>query len=211
MKKSDVDSVILKLTEAYPDARPELHYQNPYELIVAVILSAQCTDKRVNTVTPGFFAKYPTVHDLAVAEMGEVEEIVRPCGFYRNKARNLVAMASKVVADFGGEVPSTLQELQSLAGVGRKTANVVYSVAFEGDAIAVDTHVFRVANRIGLAKAKDVFKTEQDLMAVIPKRLWGKAHHLLIFHGRRVCKARKPACNLCSIKDLCEAYGGQNV
>ena len=201
----------MKLTEAYPDARPELHYQNPYELIVAVILSAQCTDKRVNTVTPGFFAKYPTVHDLAVAEMGEVEEIVRPCGFYRNKARNLVAMASKVVADFGGEVPSTLQELQSLAGVGRKTANVVYSVAFEGDAIAVDTHVFRVANRIGLAKAKDVFKTEQDLMAVIPKRLWGKAHHLLIFHGRRVCKARKPACNLCSIKDLCEAYGGQNV
>ena len=207
----DVNSVIKGLSSLYPDARPELVYNNPYQLIVAVILSAQCTDKRVNMVTPALFDRYPTVFDLAEACPDELQQIIKPCGFFRNKAANLIAMAKKVSLDFGGEIPADLDELQSLSGVGRKTANVVYSVAFQGDAIAVDTHVFRVANRIGLADSKDVLGTEKDLMRVIPQADWSRAHHLLIFHGRRVCKARKPLCNECKIKDLCKSYGGKNV
>lgn len=206
-----VRAVLDKLMECYPDARPELNYANAYELIVAVILSAQCTDKRVNSVTPSFFDRYPTVAELAKARHEDVEEIIRPCGFFRNKAKNLILMAERVMSDFGGEIPSTLSELQMLGGVGRKTANVVYSVAFGGNAIAVDTHVFRVSNRIGLAKSDTVLGTEKDLMKAIPESEWSRAHHLLIFHGRRVCKAIKPKCEECAIKDLCKNNGGRNV
>ena len=211
MKQSDVNKILQALGTAYPDARPELAFGNPYQLIVAVILSAQCTDKRVNSVTPALFLKYPTPEALATADQAELEEIIKPCGFFRNKATNLIAMARRVTADFGGEIPSTLAELNTLAGVGRKTANVVYSVAFNGNAIAVDTHVFRVANRIGLAQSADVLGTEKDLMRAIPEKEWSHAHHLLIFHGRRVCKARRPLCNECNIKDLCKTYGGEHV
>ena len=211
MKKIDVKGVLDGLTALYPDAKPELDYTNPYELIVAVILSAQCTDKRVNMITPLVFERYPTAKDLAQASQAELEQIIKPCGFFRNKAANLIGMAKKVCAEYDGQIPSTLDSLVGLPGVGRKTANVVYSVAFGGAAIAVDTHVFRVANRIGLAASDNVFGTERDLMAVLPKETWSKAHHLLIFHGRRVCKARKPDCNACAIKGLCKAFGGKNV
>ena len=211
MKKVDVKGVIDALTALYPDAKPELDYTNSYELIVAVILSAQCTDKRVNMITPLVFERYPTVRHLAEADQAELEGIIKPCGFFRNKATNLIGMAKRVCADHDGQIPSALEQLVCLPGVGRKTANVVYSVAFGGDAIAVDTHVFRVSNRIGLAASDNVLGTERDLMAVLPKGTWSKAHHLLIFHGRRVCKARKPDCDGCAIKGLCKAYGGKNV
>lgn len=198
------DQILAELERLYPDAKPALHFQNPYQLLVAVILSAQCTDVKVNAVTPALFAAYPDAHALSKADPLEVETYIRTCGLYHNKAKNLVATAKTLVESYGGVVPADHEKLTQLPGVGRKTANVVMSCAFGADAIAVDTHVFRVSNRLGLADAGDVLKTEQQLMQNIPKNKWSLAHHWIIFHGRRVCSARKPDCENCTLSGWCE-------
>ncbi len=204
MDKNKVNKILDKLEEAYPDAECALDHLNIFQLIIAVVLSAQTTDKSVNTVTPALFASYPDAFALAKAEPKEVEEHIKRIGMYRTKAKNIVGLAKMLVSDFGGEVPGNYDSLISLPGVGRKTANVVLSVGFGEQRIAVDTHVFRVSNRIGLVKAKDVLKTEEALMDTVPEHRWSKTHHSLIFHGRECCHARKPECDLCPIEDLCE-------
>ena len=180
-----------------------LHYKNPFQLLVAVILSAQCTDARVNLVTPELFARYPTPQALAGAKRREVERLIKSCGFFRTKSRNLIAASAMLVERHGGRVPSTIDELLELPGVGRKTANVILAVVYGQAAIAVDTHVFRVANRLRLARAATAAKMELALQRVIPQSQWSHAHHWLIYHGRRVCHARKPACAQCVLLDLC--------
>ena len=202
------DQILAELERLYPDAKPALHFANPYQLLVAVILSAQCTDVKVNAVTPALFEAYPDAHALAKADPLDVEGYIRTCGLYHNKAKNLVATARALVEHYGGEVPADHEKLTQLPGVGRKTANVVMSCAFGADAIAVDTHVFRVSNRLGLADAGDVLKTEQQLMQNIPKNKWSLAHHWIIFHGRRVCSARKPDCEHCTLSAWCEYAHG---
>ncbi len=198
------DAVLDGLEAMYPDAAPQLHFGNAYELLIATILSAQCTDKQVNRTTPALFAAFPNAATMVNAEQTDVEELIRTCGFYHNKAANIIHACKDIAEKHGGEVPSDREELQSLAGVGRKTASVVLSNAFGIPAIAVDTHVFRVSNRIGLANATTVEATEKQLMEVIPQNKWSIAHHWLIFHGRRVCSARKPRCEECAICDLCK-------
>ncbi len=198
------DAVLEGLAEMYPDAAPELCFTNAYELLIATILSAQCTDRQVNICTPALFARYPDAQAMASAEQSDVEDYIRSCGFYHNKAANMISACRDIVDNFGGAVPSDREGLESLAGVGRKTASVVLSNAFGVPAIAVDTHVFRVSNRIGLASAGTVEKTEKQLMETIPEEQWSIAHHWLIFHGRRCCSAKKPKCELCGIKDLCK-------
>lgn len=202
-KKVDITAILAGLEALYPDARPELNFTNPYETLVATMLSAQSTDVQVNKVTPAVFRDFPTVEALAATTPEILLPYVRSCGF-RSKATNLVLAARDIVARFHGQVPNTLEELTSLKGVGRKTANVVLANAFGVPAMAVDTHVFRVSNRLGLARATTVEKTEQQLMKAIPRELWNKAHHWLIFHGRRVCKARNPACGSCALFPLCQ-------
>jgi len=203
-------TILSLLQSAYPDAQTELNFTNPYELLVAVVLSAQCTDKRVNQVTPALFRAYPDVYALAHADQEHVEKLIHSCGFFRNKAANIISASRKIVEDFGGEVPDTVEKLMTLPGVGKKTANVVYAVAYGGDAIAVDTHVYRVSRRLGLSKANTPLKVEADLNRVIPKEMWGHAHHLLIFHGRRTCHSRKPDCENCALRELCVYYGEKN-
>ena len=199
-----IPEILAELERLYPDARPALHFDNPYQLLVAVMLSAQCTYVKVNLVTPALFAAYPDAHALAAAQPEQVEPYIKTCGLYHNKARNLVMTARALVEQYGGEVPADHDRLTQLPGVGRKTANVVMSCAFGADAIAVDTHVFRVSNRLGLADAGDVLKTEQQLMQNIPREKWSHAHHWIIFHGRRVCAARKPDCAHCTLSAWCE-------
>ena len=199
-----IPEILAELERLYPDARPALHFDNPYQLLVAVMLSAQCTDVKVNLVTPALFAAYPDAHALAAAQPEQIEPYIKTCGLYHNKARNLVMTARALVEQYGGEVPADHDRLTQLPGVGRKTANVVMSCAFGADAIAVDTHVFRVSNRLGLADAGDVLKTEQQLMQAIPREKWSHAHHWIIFHGRRVCAARKPDCAHCTLSAWCE-------
>jgi endonuclease III len=196
--------VVARLKAEFPDARTELDWKNPLELLVATMLSAQTTDVQVNRVTQSLFAKYRTAEDYAHADPSELEEDVRPTGFYRNKARSLRNMADALVEEHGGEVPSTMQELVALPGVGRKTANVVLGNAFGVDeGIVVDTHVRRVSGRLGLTENKDPVKIEQDLMKVVPEEDWTVFSHLLILHGRRTCKARKPDCPNCVLNDIC--------
>lgn len=198
--------VLGELERLYPDARPALHYSGAYELLVAVILSAQCTDERVNKVTAELFKEHNTPVTMLALSQDELEKYIFSCGFYRNKAAHILSASLDIVEKFGGEVPSTLEELRTLAGVGQKTANVVYSVAFGGDAIAVDTHVFRVSNRLGLACADTPQKTEEQLKSAIPQRDWSKAHHWLIYHGRRVCHSQRPDCVNCTLKEFCDFY-----
>jgi endonuclease-3 len=201
---ASASEVIARLKAEYPDARTELNWSNPLELLVATILSAQTTDVRVNQVTQSLFAKYRTADDYADAPPDELEEDIRPTGFYRNKARSLRGMARALVDEHGGEVPRTMPELVALPGVGRKTANVVLGNAFGIDeGIVVDTHVRRVSNRLGLSHSQDPLKIEQDLMKMVPEEDWTVFSHLLIFHGRRVCKARKPDCPNCVLNDIC--------
>ena len=196
--------VVARLKAEYPDARIELDWSNPLELLVATILSAQTTDVQVNKVTERLFAKYPTAEDYADAPSHVLEEDIRPTGFYRNKARSLRGMASALVENHGGEVPRTMSELVALPGVGRKTANVVLGNAFGVDeGVVVDTHVRRVSGRLGLTQNRDPAKIEQDLMQVVPKDDWTIFSHLLILHGRRTCKARKPDCPTCVLNDIC--------
>ena len=203
------EHILAELERLYPDARPALHFDNAYQLLLAVILSAQCTDVKVNMVTPALFAAYPDAQALAKATPEEVEPYIRTCGLYHNKAKNLVLTARALVEQYGGEVPADHEKLTKLPGVGRKTANVVMSCAFGAYAIAVDTHVFRVTNRLGLASAPDVLKTEEQLMQAIPKDKWSRAHHWLIFHGRQVCAARKPACEACTLRAWCDHANGE--
>lgn len=198
--------ILRRLEEVYFDAKPALHFTNPYELLVATILSAQCTDVRVNQVTEKLFVHYPDAAHLAQADYGELCDEIHSCGCYSVKAKNLMNTAKMLVERYDGNVPKTMAELTELAGVGRKTANVVLSNAFGIPGIAVDTHVFRVSHRLGLADAKDVEKTEFQLQKLIPEEKWGQAHHWLIYHGRQVCTARKPACETCFLKDICPSY-----
>ncbi|MCF8357200.1 MAG: endonuclease III [Prolixibacteraceae bacterium] len=206
-KKERFDKVLAWFEANMPIAETELEYRTPYELLVAVILSAQCTDKRVNQITPPFFERYPTPELLAGATIEEVYEYIRSCSYPNNKAKHLTGMANMLVNDFKGEVPDDVNKLQKLPGVGRKTANVIASVVFNQPTLAVDTHVFRVAARIGLStNAKNPLQTEQQLMKYIPEALVPKAHHWLILHGRYVCKARKPECEKCGLKMWCKYY-----
>ncbi len=205
--KEKFQKVIHYFEENNPEAKTELVFSNPYELLVAVILSAQCTDKRVNIITISFFNQFPKVEDLAKADILEIFELIKSCSYPNNKAKNISGMAKMVVENYKGQIPDTIEELQKLHGVGRKTANVIASVVFDIPAMAVDTHVFRVSNRIGLTKkSKTPLETEIQLTKYIPKNQWSIAHHWLILHGRYVCKAIKPNCKECGIKDFCDYY-----
>ncbi len=197
-------AVLQGLAELYPNAGPELHFTNPFETLVATILAAQCTDARVNMVTPALFRDYPDPAAMAKAEPEEIFPYVKSCGF-KSKAANIVAASRMIVEKFGGRVPDTLEELTQLPGVGRKTANVVLAFSFGKAAIPVDTHVFRVANRLGLSDARTVEETERQLMALIPESDWSQAHHWLIWHGRRVCHSQKPDCEHCALKSFCKS------
>lgn len=203
MERNEIIKVLDILRETYPEAKCALDHVNTFELLVAVCLSAQTTDKSVNKVTPKLFGKYPDAFSLAEARQEDVEELIRTIGMYRTKSRNIINLAKELASKYNGVVPKDYDSLVNLPGVGRKTANVVLSVGFGEQRIAVDTHVFRVANRIGIVKANDVLKTELALMEVIPNDRWSETHHSLIFHGRNICDARKPKCKECPIKDLC--------
>ncbi|SDX22236.1 endonuclease III [Tepidimicrobium xylanilyticum] len=206
LAKEKIKKVIDILMELYPDAKAELNYSNPFELLIATILSAQCTDVQVNRTTEKLFKELKTPEDYLKLTDEELGERIRSCGFYKTKSKNILSTCRLLIEKFNGQVPNTIEELMTLPGVGRKTANVVLSNAFSIPAIAVDTHVFRVSNRIGLADSDNVLETEKDLMNNIDKSMWSKAHHLLIFHGRRICKARKPLCQKCPLTDYCIYY-----
>lgn len=199
-----IGEIVRLLRETYPDACCELNHSNAFELLVATILSAQCTDQRVNMVTPVLFAAYPTPAALAAADRANVEEIIRSTGFYRNKAKSIQESAQRLVTEYGGEVPRAMEAMLTLAGVARKTGNVVLGVAYGlSTGVVVDTHVKRLAGRLGLSAQSDPEKIERDLMALLPPEEWVHFSHLLIFHGRRCCDARKPDCPRCSIRHLC--------
>lgn len=206
MEQKTTKKILDELALLYPDAKPALKYRSAFELLVAVILSAQCTDERVNKVTEILFKNYNTPEKMLTLSQEELEKYIFSCGFYRNKAAHILSASYDIITRYGGEVPSALNELKTLAGVGQKTANVVYSVAFGGNAIAVDTHVFRVSNRLGIATGKTPAKVEEGLRAAIDENLWSKAHHYLIWHGRKVCRSQKPDCINCTLKEFCEFY-----
>ena len=208
MRKRELFNHVIQYFEnSMPIAETELEYENPFQLIVAVILSAQCTDKRVNQITPDLLKRFPTPDKMAAAEPAEIFEYIRSCSYPNNKAKHLVGMAQKLIELYDGVVPSDVDDLQKLPGVGRKTANVIASVVYNKPALAVDTHVFRVAARIGLStNAKTPLATELQLMKYIPEELVPKAHHWLILHGRYVCLARKPKCEKCGLTDVCRFY-----
>lgn len=199
------DRALEILSDLYPEAKPALHFRNPFELLIATMLSAQCTDVQVNKCTDVLFPIYGTPEALAELDEETLLPYIKSCGFFRTKGRNILATSRILVTQYGGEVPNDLDALTKLPGVGRKTANVVLSNAFGIPAIAVDTHVFRVSNRIGLACAKDVEHTEEQLMAHIPKENWSAAHHWLIYHGRQICSAQRPKCGDCPIAEVCDA------
>ncbi|GAB6100699.1 endonuclease III [Halanaerocella petrolearia] len=207
MKTTEEAVEILEILEdTYPAPETELKYENPFQLLIAVILSAQTTDKQVNKVTTDLFAEFKTPKDIAKLEPEELESYIRGVGLYRNKSKYIVQTCRKLIEGYNSQVPQQRKELMKLSGVGRKTANVVASCIFDQDAIAVDTHVFRVSNRVGLADSDKVRKTEEQLMDVIPQHLWSAAHHWLIFHGRNICKARNPKCKKCLISKYCDYY-----
>jgi len=199
--------IVRILGELHPDARIALNFSNPLELLVATVLSAQCTDKKVNEVTPALFARYPTAADYAAADRAELEAMLRPTGFFRAKANSLIGIGAALVERFGGEVPRTLEELVTLPGVGRKTANVVLGHAFGIPGITVDTHVGRLSRRFGLTTETDPVRVESDLARLIERRDWTIASDRMIFHGRRICHARRPACGACGVARLCPSFG----
>lgn len=209
MKKSDLPGIVLeRLRKKHPDAHCELDHSNPFELLLATILSAQCTDARVNMVTPALFKKYPSPQKLAKAPLSDVEELIKSINFFKNKSKALIGCAQMLVEKHDGEIPRTVEELEELPGVGRKTANVVLGNAFNiNTGIVVDTHVKRTAHLLGLTKETDPAKVELDLMKVFPNESWCELSHLLIFLGRRTCVARRPQCDLCTLKDVCAASG----
>lgn len=208
--KERYDKVLERFEQEMPVAETELHYENPFQLLIAVILSAQCTDKRINMVTPELFRAFPTPQSLANATQDEVYEYIKSVSYPNNKAKSLVGMARGLVENFGGEVPDNREDLITLPGVGRKTANVMLSVVYNKAAMAVDTHVFRVSNRIGLTNnSKTPLETEKTLMKHVPGEIVPKAHHWLILHGRYVCRARRPECEVCYLTDLCRYFAAQ--
>lgn len=202
----DINKILDMLEETYPDARCELNYTTPFELLIATILSAQCTDVRVNKVTEELFKKYNTAKDFSKLTEEDISKEIKSCGLYKSKSEKILKTSKTICEAYNGKVPNSLEELIKLPGVGRKTANVVLSNAFGKDAMAVDTHVFRVSNRIGIVNTTTPQKTEFALMEVIPRDRWSHSHHVLIFHGRRMCKARKPECTICPIKSDCNYY-----
>lgn len=207
LKKDRYSAFVEYFSANNPDAQTELHYNNPYELLVAVILSAQCTDKRINMVTPALFERFPEPESLAASSPEEVFTYIRSVSYPNNKAKHLVGMAKKLLDEFGGVVPEKVEDLIKLPGVGRKTANVISSVVYNNPAMAVDTHVFRVSNRIGLThNAKTPLAAEKQLVKFLPKETIALAHHWLILHGRYICLARKPKCDICSITHFCKYY-----
>ncbi len=211
-KKERYSQIIDWFEQNMPIAETELHYDNPYQLLVAVILSAQCTDKRINLVTPALFEAMPTPEVMAAASIDEIFSYIRSVSYPNNKARNLSGMAKALIADFNGQVPDNIDDLTSLPGVGRKTANVILSVIFDRAAMPVDTHVFRVSERLGLTtNSKNPLQTERELTANIPAKILGKAHHWLILHGRYVCKARRPDCLNCGLNNICRFYNRNNA
>ena len=205
--KKRAKSIFQTLGKVFPDAKCELDFKNPLQLLVATVLSAQCTDKRVNQVTPALFAKYTNAREFASANREELEELIKSTGFYRNKATSIIGLASAIEADFAGEVPGTLVDLVNLPGVGRRTANVVLSNAFNVPGITVDTHVGRIARRLGWTKNSDPVKVEFDLMEIFPNKDWTQLNHRLIFFGRRICHAKKPACGACPVAKMCPKFG----
>ncbi|PRY54630.1 DNA-(apurinic or apyrimidinic site) lyase /endonuclease III [Arcticibacter pallidicorallinus] len=211
-KKDRVKAFVEYFSTHQPDAQTELNYSNSYELLVAVILSAQCTDKRINQITPALFDKFPDAYSLAASSPEEVFTYIRSVSYPNNKAKHLVGMARLLISDFQGVIPSSIDDLQKLPGVGRKTANVIASVIYDAPAIAVDTHVFRVANRLGLTtRATTPFAVEKQLVKYLPKETLGVAHHWLILHGRYICVARSPKCNICPITSFCKYFEKQVV
>lgn len=205
MKKEKIIEIFELLKEEYPDAKCSLDFNTPFEMMIAVALSAQCTDERVNKVTADFFPKYNTPEDFANMPIEQIEELIHSCGFYHNKAKNIKLASQKILKDFHGEVPQTMEELISIPGVGRKSANVIMLEAFNNpQGIAVDTHVKRLSNRIGFSKKSEPEKIEQDLLKQIPREYWKDANHILIWHGRKVCKSQNPQCEKCCLRNLCE-------
>ena len=205
MNKNDYTDIVSRLKETYPEATCSLDFKTPFELVVAVMLSAQCTDERVNKTTPALFKKYRNVSDFANADLTELEEYIHPCGFYKNKAKNIIACAKKVISDYNGIVPNTMDELLTLPGVGRKSANVILLEVFGiANGIAVDTHCKRISNRMGLSKETDPTKIEMDLIKKFPKDTLKEINHLFVYHGRGLCDARKPKCESCPIRMYCK-------
>ncbi len=211
MENTHTEEILNELEKLYPDASPALQYKTPYELLVAVILSAQCTDERVNKVTVELFKEHNTPATMLELSQEQLEKYIFSCGFYRNKAAHILSASKDIIEKYGGEVPNDHAKLKTLAGVGQKTANVVYAVAFGGDAIAVDTHVFRVSNRLGIAEGNTPEKVEKGLNEAIPKEKWNKAHHWLIYHGRRVCHSQKPDCLNCPLNSWCKYFNENKV
>lgn len=207
MKKNDVKEFVQILKNTYPDATCSLDFETPFQMVVAVMLSAQCTDERVNKTTPKLFERCKTIQDFADIDIDELEAIIHPCGFYKNKAKNIKLCATQVIENFNGEVPRTMNELLSLAGVGRKSANVILLEAFGiANGIAVDTHAKRISNRIGLSYEKEPEKIERDLLKIFPQDSLKDINHLFMWHGRNTCDSRKPRCEQCTVKNFCEYY-----
>ena len=206
MENNQTKEILKELARLYPEAKPALQYKTPYELLVAVILSAQCTDERVNKVTAELFKEHNTPQTMLELTQEQLEKYIFSCGFYHNKAAHILSASRDIIEKFNGKVPSDHAQLKTLAGVGQKTANVVYAVAFGGDAIAVDTHVFRVSNRLGIAEGNTPEKVEKGLNEAIPKSDWSKAHHWLIYHGRRVCHSQSPDCLNCTLNKMCKYF-----
>ena len=207
MKKKDIDNFVKILKETYPDATCSLDFKTPFQIVVAVMLSAQCTDERVNKTTPALFERCKTIQDFADIDIKELEDIIHPCGFYKNKAKNIKLCAKQVLDNFDGVVPQNMEDLLTLAGVGRKSANVILLEAFGiANGIAVDTHAKRVSNRVGLSHEKDPEKIEQDLLKIFPKKYLKDINHLFVWHGRKTCDSRKPNCEQCTVKEYCEYF-----
>ena len=205
MKQDKAIKIIDKLKETYPDAICSLDFSTPFQMLVAVVLSAQCTDERVNKTTPSIFEKYPTVYDFYNMEIKKKKKLIHPCGFYKTKAKNLKAASKMIVESYNGEVPKSMEELIKIPGVGRKSANVIMLEAFKNpQGIAVDTHAKRISNKLGFSKETDPLKIEQDLLKIFPKKYFYDVNHLLVWHGRKTCTARNPKCSECCIKDLCK-------
>ena len=211
MKKNDAINFVEILKKTYPDATCSLNFETPFQMVIAVMLSAQCTDERVNKTTPALFERCKTIQDFADIDIKELEDIIHPCGFYKNKAKNIKLCAKQVLEHFNGEVPNNMEDLQSLAGVGRKSANVVMLEAFGvANGIAVDTHAKRISNLIGLSKESDPSKIEQDLLKIFPKDYLKDINHLFVWHGRNTCIARSPKCDVCPVNQYCKYYKTKN-
>ena len=207
LTKNDIKKLLDILDEEYKEAKCGLDYTGPLDLTVALILAAQCTDKRVNMIRPIVFTKYPTVYELANANISELEDIIHSCGFYKNKAKNIIKMANDVVNKYGGNIPNTMEKLTALPGIGRKSANIILQECFDiTEGIAVDTHVTRITKKLGLTENSDPINIEKDLMKILPERYWNKINHMLVNHGRAICDAKKPKCDICPVNHICVSY-----